>query len=84
VINRTTLAGLAAVTFVLFIANAAMGQEFGEGNAFLWTLGDIVWIGFVLCALALVGLTVGVLARSLVRSRRSRTNAGLAEGRREA
>jgi hypothetical protein len=71
-INRTTLAGLAAVTFALFIASAAMGQDFGEGNAFLWTLGDIVWGGFLLCALALVVLTVGVLVRSLARSRHSR------------
>ena len=43
-INRTTLAGLAALTFALFIASAAMGQDFGEGNAFLWTVGDIVWV----------------------------------------
>ncbi len=71
-INRTTLAGLAAVTFALFIVSAAMGQDFGEGNAFLWTLGDIVWGGFLLCALALVVLTVGVLVRSLARSRHSR------------
>lgn len=71
-INRTTFAGLAAVTFVLFIASAAMGEDFGEGNALLWTLGDIVWGGFLLCALALVVFTVGVLVRSLVRSRRSR------------
>lgn len=71
-INRTTLAGLAAVTFALFIASAAMGQDFGEGNAFLWTVSDIVWGGFLLCALALVVLTVGVLVRSLARSRHSR------------
>jgi hypothetical protein len=71
-INRTTLAALGAVTFVLFIVNAAMGENFGEGDAFLWTLGEIVWGGFLLCALALVVLTVGVLVRSLVRSRSSR------------
>ena len=70
-INRTTLAVLAAVTFVLFVANAAMGEKFGEGNAALWTLGDIVWGGFVLCALALVVLTVGVLVRSRTRSQGS-------------
>jgi hypothetical protein len=71
-INRTTFAGLAAVTFALFIASAAMGDDFGEGNAFLWTIGDIVWGGFLLCALALFALTVGVLVRSLARSRNSR------------
>lgn len=68
-INRTTLAALAAVTFVLFITAAAMGEDFGEGNAFLWTLGDIVWGGFLLCALALGVVTVGILARSMMRSR---------------
>lgn len=62
-INRTTLALLAALTFGLFVASAAMGQDFGEGNAFLWTLGDVVWIGFLLCALALVVSTVAVLVR---------------------
>ena len=70
-INRTTLAWLAGVTFVLFIVSAAMGEDFGEGNALLWTLGDIVWGGFLLCALALIVLTVGVLVRSLARSRRA-------------
>jgi hypothetical protein len=69
-INRTTLAGLAAVTFVLLIASAAMGEDFGEGNNFLWTVGDIVWFGFLACALGLVVLSVGVLVRSLARSRR--------------
>ena len=62
-INRTTLAVLAAATFGLFVASAAMGDDFGEGDAFLWTLGDIVWIGFLLCALALVVATIGVLVR---------------------
>jgi hypothetical protein len=62
-INRTTLAVLAAVTFGLFVASAAMGQDFGEGNAFLWTLADLVWIGFLLCALALAVSTIGVLVR---------------------
>jgi hypothetical protein len=56
--------------FALFIASAAMGDDFGEGNAFLWTIGDLVWGAFLLCALALVVLTVGVLVRS--RSRNSR------------
>jgi hypothetical protein len=64
-INRTTLAVLAAVTFLLFIASAAMGEDFGEGDAFLYTLADVVWIGFMICALVLVVLTVSVLVRSL-------------------
>ena len=70
-INRTTLAALAAVTFALLVVSAAMGEDFGEGNALLWTLGDIVWGGFLLCALALVVLTVGVLVRALARSYRA-------------
>ena len=36
-INRNTLIGLAAATFALLLASAAMGEDFGEGNAFLWT-----------------------------------------------
>jgi hypothetical protein len=69
-INRTTLIALAAVTFVLLAVSAAMGEDFGEGNAFLWTLGDIVWFGFLACALALIVTSVSVLVRSLTRSRR--------------
>ena len=41
-INRTTLAVLAVVTFGLLIASALMGEDFGEGNDFLWTVADIV------------------------------------------
>ena len=72
-INRKTLIGLAVATFALLLASAAMGQEFGEGNALLWTLGDIVWGGFLACALALIVLSVGVLVRSLTRSRSARS-----------
>lgn len=68
-INRKTLIGLAAATFVLLVASAAMGDDFGEGNAFLWTLGDIVWFSLIACALALIGLTVAVLVRATRRSR---------------
>jgi len=73
-INRNTLIGLAAATFALLLASAAMGQDFGEGNAFLYTLGDIVWFGFLTCALALVVLSVGVLVRSMTRSRGTRSS----------
>ena len=58
-INRTTLAVLAAVTLGLFIASAAIGSD----NDVLWILDDIVWIGFLLCALALVVFTITVLVR---------------------
>ena len=73
-INRKTLIGLAALTFALLLAAAAMGEDFGEGNAFLWTLGDIVWFAFVGCALALIVLSVSVLVRSLTRSRGARSS----------
>ena len=73
-INRKTLIGLAAATFVLLVVSAAMGQDFGEGDAFLWTLGDIVWFSLIACALALVALTVAVLVRAMTRSRRSRSS----------
>jgi hypothetical protein len=58
-INRTTLAAPAAVTFALFVAGAAIG----ENNDVLWIVDDIVWIGFLLCALALVVSTIAVLVR---------------------
>lgn len=73
VINRTTLIALAAVTFALLVAMTAMGQNFGEGNAFLWTLADIVWYGFLVCGLALIAMTITVLVRSRSSSRSQRT-----------
>jgi hypothetical protein len=73
-VNRKTLIGLAAATFVLLVLSAAMGEDFGEGNAFLWTLADIVWFSLMACALALIGLTVAVLVRAMTRSRRTRSS----------
>jgi hypothetical protein len=73
-INRKTLIALAAVTLALLLASAAMGEDFGEGNALLWTIGDIVWGGFLGCAVALIVLSVGVLVRSLTRSRRAHSS----------
>ncbi len=58
-INRTTLAALAALTLGLFIAGAVIGED----NDVLWIVDDIVFIGFLLCALALVVSTVAVLVR---------------------
>jgi hypothetical protein len=60
-INRTTLAVLAAVTFVLFVAGAAIGKD----NDVLWIVDDIVFIGFLLCALALIVSTIAVLVRGV-------------------
>ena len=67
-INRTVLIALAAVTLVLFGGSAIIG----ENNDVLWILDDIVWFGFLACALALLVLCVGVLVRSV--SRTSRTS----------
>jgi hypothetical protein len=66
-INRNTLIGLAAATFVLLLGSAAIGSD----NDVLWIVDDIVWVGFLVCALALIVLSVGVLVRSLTRSRRA-------------
>jgi hypothetical protein len=55
-------------------AMKARACRVGEGNALLWTLGDIVWGGFLACALALIVLSVGVLVRSLTRSWRARSS----------
>jgi|Tabmets5t2r1_1033131.scaffolds.fasta_scaffold196796_2 hypothetical protein len=65
-INRRTLIGLAALTLVLFVAASAIGED----NDVLWIVDDIVFFGFIGCALALVVLSVGVLVRSLADSRR--------------
>ena len=56
-----TLKYLAAVTAVLF----AVGALIGEDNDVLWIVDDIVWFGFLLCAVLLIALTVAVLVRGL-------------------
>lgn len=61
-INRRTLIVLAAVTFVLLIASAAIGQDRD-----IWIIDDVAWFGFLGCALALVLMTLAVLVRSLAR-----------------
>ena len=66
-INRTTLIVLAAVTFVLLVSSALIGQD----NDFLWIVDDIVWFGFLACALALIGLSVTVLVRTVTGGRHS-------------
>jgi hypothetical protein len=64
VINRMTLIGLAVATLVLFIAGAAIGQD----NDVLWIVDDIVFFGFLGCAVALVALSIAALVRSMTRS----------------
>jgi hypothetical protein len=65
VINRNTLIGLAVATLVLFIAGAAIGED----NDVLWIVDDIVFFGFLGCAVALVALSIAALVRSMTRSR---------------
>lgn len=60
-INRKTLAGLAAVTLVLFVVGALMGEETD-----IWIIDDVVFIGFILSALALIAMSVAVLVRAAV------------------
>jgi hypothetical protein len=59
-LTAKTLKYLAALTAVLFVAGAAIG----EGNDVLWILDDLIWFGFLLCAIALVVLSAGVLVRN--------------------
>lgn len=60
-LTAKTLKYLAAVTAVLF----AVGALIGEDRDFLWIVDEIVWFGFLLCAIALIVLSAGVLIRSL-------------------
>ena len=64
-INRKTLIGLAAVTLVLFIAGGAIGED----KDVLWIVDEIVFFGFIGCAVALVALSITALVRSMTRSR---------------
>ena len=66
-INRNTLIGLAAVTLVLFGIAAAVGED----GDLPWILDDLVWYGFLACALALIVLCVSVLVRSMTTRRSS-------------
>jgi hypothetical protein len=70
-LTAKTLKYLAVVTAILFAAAALIG----EGNDVLWILDDIIYIGFLLCALALIVLTVGVLARHFTSSQRGERSA---------
>jgi hypothetical protein len=65
-LTAKTLKYLAAVTAVLFAASAAIGED---GDV-LWIVDDLVWFGFLLCAVMLIALSAGVLVRSLKSSRR--------------
>jgi hypothetical protein len=59
-LTGNTLKYLAAVTAVLFVASAAIG----DNRDVLYIVDDLIWFGFLLCALTLIVLTVGVLLRS--------------------
>ena len=58
-VTKKTLKYLAAATAVLLVASAAIGDD----RDVLWIVDDVVWFGFLLCALVLIVLSVGVLVR---------------------
>lgn len=59
-INRKTLAHLAGLTFVLLLVCTVIGPE----RDVLWIGDDLAWYAFLVSALALIVLSVGVLAKS--------------------
>jgi hypothetical protein len=63
-VTAKTLKYLAAVTAVLF----ALVALIGDGRDVLWIVDDILWFGFLLCAVLLIVLTVAVLVRGLMSS----------------
>ena len=65
-LTAKTLKYLAAATAVLFALAAVIGEE----REVLWIVDDVVWFGFLLCALTLIVLSAGVLVRSLKSSER--------------
>lgn len=56
---------LAALTAVLF----AVGALIGSDNDVLWILDDIIFVGFIICAILLIALSATVLVRHLTGSR---------------
>jgi hypothetical protein len=60
-LTAKTLKYLAVVTAVLFAAGAAIGED---GDV-LFIVDELVFFGFLLCAVALIVLSAGVLVRSL-------------------
>jgi hypothetical protein len=65
-LTAKTLKYLAAATAVLF----AVGALIGEDRDFLFIVDELVFVGFLLCAVALIVLSAGVLVRS-VKSRQT-------------
>jgi hypothetical protein len=60
-LTAKTLKYLAAATAVLFAAGALIGED----RDFLYIVDDLLFFGFLLCAVALIVLSAGVLVRSL-------------------
>jgi hypothetical protein len=60
-LTAKTLKYLAAATAVLF----AIGAVIGEDRDVLYVVDELVFFGFILCAIALIVLSAGVLVRSL-------------------
>jgi hypothetical protein len=64
-LTAKTLKYLAAATAVLF----AIGAAIGEDRDVLWIVDDLLLVGFLLCAIALIVVSAGVLVRSVKSSR---------------
>jgi hypothetical protein len=64
-LTANTLKYLAALTAVLFAAAALIGSD----NDVLWILDDIVFVGFIICAILLIALSATVLVRHMTTSR---------------
>ena len=64
-LTANTLKYLAALTAVLF----AVGALIGSDNDVLWILDDIIFVGFIICAILLIALSATVLVRHLTGSR---------------
>jgi hypothetical protein len=65
-LTRRSLGALALITFVLLIANIAIGQD----RDVLVVLDDIVFFGFLVCVLLLLVLSATALTRAALRNRR--------------
>ena len=65
-LTAKTLKYLAAVTAVLF----AVGALIGSDRDFLWIVDDLVFVGFIICAILLIVLSATVLVRHLTSSNR--------------
>ena len=60
-LTRRNYVILAVTTLVLFVVSGIIGQN----NDVLGIVDDLIWFGFLICALLLVVMTVAVLVRAV-------------------